>query len=207
MIDDRNKTPVAEEERPIPKRVEDRIDEKIDEHLENRVDENQDVRKAREVDERVMEERADRYAREQAEMAARHRPDQATAENRHMDNRVDRLAADRMANERADTVADAVRPERTYAPRASRFIYWLLGVVESLLAVRLILRLIDANSGNSIVSVIYGITDVLIAPFRGIVAQSQAPGFDVQTLVAMVGYLIVGVALAKLIDVLTPSRY
>ncbi len=207
MDDDRNRTPIAEEDRPIPKRVDDEIDNRIDEK----------------IDERMMEERADQFAREQAgrtdvertvlaereraELAEKERLARAAAENRHLDDRTDRMASDRLASDRAEKVADATRPERTNAPRASRFIYWVLGVVEVLLGLRLVLRLVDANDGNAIVSLIYGISDVLIVPFRGIIAQSQTPGFDVQTLVAMVGYAIVGIALAKLIDVLTPNRY
>lgn len=43
-----------------------------------------------------------------------------------------------------------------------------VGLVETALALRFVLKLFGANSGNSFVSWVYGMSDVLLQPFRGI---------------------------------------
>ena len=54
---------------------------------------------------------------------------------------------------------------------ATRVITLVFTVIEVLLLIRFVLKLLSANADQALVSLIYGVTDPLIAPFRGIFAQ------------------------------------
>lgn len=73
-------------------------------------------------------------------------------------------------------------------------------VVVALLGVRVLMLLVDANSNSSFASLIYDLTDPLVAPFDGIAADRTAGGgvVEVSTLVAMGAY-VVGAVLAILV--------
>jgi hypothetical protein len=85
---------------------------------------------------------------------------------------------------------------------ASRVIYFLLDVVEILLALRFVLRLLSANSVNAFTNFIYSVTAPLIAPFRGIFPTTSASGAIVEwtTVVAMILYALIAYAIVRLID-------
>ena len=60
----------------------------------------------------------------------------------------------------------------TYAPSGAgmieRLIIWIFGIIQSLIVLRIVLLLFAARDANPIVSFVYSITDLLVAPFRGI---------------------------------------
>ena len=84
-------------------------------------------------------------------------------------------------------------------------LYAIGGFIETLIALRIILRLIGANSGNAIVSWIYGWSTPFVMPFSGIFGQdatvvTQLPGavapsvFDWTAIIALIIIgIIVGV--------------
>lgn len=81
---------------------------------------------------------------------------------------------------------------------AQRIVYYIGGVILSLLAIRFLLALLGAAEGNPFVDFIYTLSSVFVSPFYGIFGeptygQSQ---FETSTLVAMAvfGLLTVGVA-------------
>ena len=89
--------------------------------------------------------------------------------------------------------------------RLSQFIYLILAIVLALLAFRFVLFLLAANPANSFAGIIYGITDVLVAPFVGIVSTPTFEGgsaVDVASLFAMVVYSLVGWGTVQLIRIL-----
>ena len=87
----------------------------------------------------------------------------------------------------------------------TRVIYWLLGVLEGLLAFRLVLKLLGANTSSSFFTFIYNVTRIFIAPFTGMFKPVEA-GFETSTLVAMLVYALIGWGLAKLVAIITNSR-
>lgn len=78
--------------------------------------------------------------------------------------------------------------------QTSRMLYYILWVVEFLLLLRLLLKLLGANTGNMLVSALYSVTGSLIAPFTGIfnVLSSRNAGvqfiFEPAIIMAMVIY-------------------
>ena len=87
----------------------------------------------------------------------------------------------------------------------SRFvgsIYYLTGALEVLLLIRFILRLTGANPANTFASFIYTLSSIFVAPFATLFADpviEQIRAFDVNTLVAIAIYALLGWLGAKLV--------
>jgi uncharacterized protein YggT (Ycf19 family) len=102
------------------------------------------------------------------------------------------------------TQAAAVRTtERAYVPAGpgsattlSRVVYFIFGVLQALLILRIILLVLIANPGNDIVALILNVTDPFVEPFRGMfsidrVTADQGSKFDIAALVALIGWTLV----------------
>ncbi len=97
--------------------------------------------------------------------------------------------------------------------RARQAIYYVLGVLEVLLAFRLVFKLLGANPSSGFVAFIYSITSIFLAPFAGIFRPLITEGFETRavfdpaTLIAMIVYAIIAYGLDRLIDIKrTPSE-
>lgn len=88
----------------------------------------------------------------------------------------------------------------------SNGIYFLLGVIEVLLAFRLILKLLGANPSSGFVNFVYDVSGFFVAPFRAIFSSATTEGdvtkgvFEPATLVAMIVYAIVAWGIVKLVN-------
>lgn len=91
--------------------------------------------------------------------------------------------------------------------RARYSIYYILGIIEVLLAFRCVFKLLGANQQNRFVLFLYSVTGILTAPFSGIFNSSVSPGlsaksvFEPATIIGMIVYAILAwglVGLAKL---------
>lgn len=95
--------------------------------------------------------------------------------------------------------------------KARKIVYYLLGVIEILLACRFVLRLLGANPANAFVQIIYSITNVLLWPFSGIFRSAVTTGIETKsimepaTLIALIVYAIVAWGIVKLIEILKKS--
>ena len=79
---------------------------------------------------------------------------------------------------------------------ARRLVLLVFGILQGLLLLRIVLALLGANSGNDVVSLVFGVTDPFVAPFRGIFDVDEASGssgstLDVVAIVALVGWTLV----------------
>lgn len=96
--------------------------------------------------------------------------------------------------------------------KISNVVWSITGLIEALIGLRVLLKLIDANPANGFVDFIYGLSDVFVRPFMGIVSDPASEGniLEVNSLIAMVVYLIVAWAILKLVwliyDVSEPTR-
>ena len=99
---------------------------------------------------------------------------------------------------RSKAVSETAHGERVLgqartAARGSQFIDYAFYVVYSLLAIRLVLALIAAQSSNGFVRFISAVTDPFYAPFRGIVPSPTAEGgytLVVPIIIAIVVYAL-----------------
>jgi hypothetical protein len=101
------------------------------------------------------------------------------------------------------TQTTTVRP--AYSLRAEQAVWLLTGVVDALIAIRLVFKLLAASSQASFVTFIYNLTQVFVAPFHGIfnTAANGRNVFEPEALVAIVIYLLIGWGLASLVRVVT----
>ena len=78
---------------------------------------------------------------------------------------------------------------------AARLIDLIFGIIIGLIALRVVLLLIAAREGNNIVSFVYNLSDLFVAPFRGILrieeVSARQSTLDIGALVAIVGWLVI----------------
>jgi len=90
---------------------------------------------------------------------------------------------------------------------ASRIIALVFTVLEVLLLVRFTLKVFGANAAQQVVSAIYGITEPLVAPFRGIFAQPDGtPIVEIATLLSIVFFVLVAALVVALVRAVTGRR-
>jgi uncharacterized protein YggT (Ycf19 family) len=91
--------------------------------------------------------------------------------------------------------------------RVVQTVWFLLGLVEAIIGLRVILRAAAAND-TGFVSLIYGLSEPLVAPFRGITADYVSSGIVVEigSLIAMLVYLIAAYLVVKLVRIVTAPR-
>jgi uncharacterized protein YggT (Ycf19 family) len=87
---------------------------------------------------------------------------------------------------------------------ASRVVALVFTVVEVLLLVRFTFKLLGANANQPFASAIYGITEPLVAPFRGIFAQPDgAPILEIAALLSIVFFVLVAALILALVRAYT----
>src|SRR3990172_464623 len=91
-------------------------------------------------------------------------------------------------------VDNAAAAQRSFTYQVTGLLWLLLGALESLLALRLILKLMAANPANAFASFIYALSDVFVWPFIGLTVTPSAFGIvvEIHTIIAMVVYAMVG---------------
>lgn len=85
--------------------------------------------------------------------------------------------------------------------RGTQIIWYILGIVEILLAFRFVLKLLGANPGAGFTSFIYGTTYVFANPFLSVFRSSQIVSgsiFEWTSILAMVVYWIIALGIINL---------
>ncbi len=86
-----------------------------------------------------------------------------------------------------------------------KIVYYILGVLEVLLAFRLVFKILGANPESIFVSIIYSITKLFLTPFTGIFRMAISSGIETESileptvLIAMVVYALLAWGFVKLI--------
>jgi uncharacterized protein YggT (Ycf19 family) len=89
----------------------------------------------------------------------------------------------------------------------SRVVALVFTVIEVLLLVRFSFKLLGANPSQPFSSAIYGITEPLVAPFRGIFAQPEGtPIVEIATLLSIVFFVLVAALIVALVRAYTGRR-
>jgi uncharacterized protein YggT (Ycf19 family) len=96
----------------------------------------------------------------------------------------------------------------THNYRAAQIIWFVTSLITTLVAIRFVLKLLGASLQSGFVTLIYNLTDPLVAPFRSIfpAASGQSSTVDVASLVAIVIYALVGWGLVSLVKLITSPR-
>ena len=84
--------------------------------------------------------------------------------------------------------------------RGTQIVWYVLGIVEVLLAFRFVLRLLGANPDAGFSSFIYGVTYLFAAPFLSVFRVTEVAGSILEwtTLLAMFVYLVLAYGVIKL---------
>lgn len=84
--------------------------------------------------------------------------------------------------------------------RGTQIVWYILGLIEVLLAFRFVLKLLGANADAGFTTFIYGVTYVFAAPFLNVFRVTQVAGsvFEWTTLLAMFVYLVLAYGIIKL---------
>jgi hypothetical protein len=113
------------------------------------------------------------------------------------------------ADPTTSAMADSAEVVSTVSPgrRAVEVTYLVFGVIEGLLAIRLVLKLLGANPQAGFTNFAYGLTDFFMAPFRNLlptVATGSSPGsvFETSVVIAIIVYALIAWVLARLIVII-----
>lgn len=84
--------------------------------------------------------------------------------------------------------------------RGTQIVWYILGIIEILLAFRFVLKLLGANPAAGFTSFIYGVTYVFAAPFLAVFHVTQVAGSVVEwtTILAMFVYWVIAIGIVKL---------
>jgi uncharacterized protein YggT (Ycf19 family) len=85
------------------------------------------------------------------------------------------------------------------------YLQWFLMVLETILALRFVLKMFGANPENLFASFVFALTDILLTPFTGIVPPISIhpnQAFEIATLIAMAVYFMLFYALKRFLRIL-----
>lgn len=84
--------------------------------------------------------------------------------------------------------------------RGTQIVWYVLGIVEVLLAFRFVLKLLGANAGAGFTNFIYSVTYIFAAPFLNVFRISEVAGsvFEWTTLLAIFVYWILAIGIIEL---------
>ena len=91
--------------------------------------------------------------------------------------------------------------------KAYQVIWYILGVIEVVLAFRIVLKMLAANPNSEFVNFIYSISNPFALPFAGIFRVTASQGYVLEwsTLVAMAVYAVIAYGIVKLILIAKPA--
>jgi hypothetical protein len=112
--------------------------------------------------------------------------------------------SDNRISEVQTTQKEPERERRIFTFKATQLVWLLFGILEALLALRVVLKLIGANPASPIAVFIYGFTSLFLLPFTGLMGTPTAGGMvlEISSLIAMVVYALIAWALERLIWVI-----
>lgn len=91
--------------------------------------------------------------------------------------------------------------------KLKKIVYYILGIIQSLLLIRLIFRLLGANPESPFVSFIYSISGIFLAPFTGIFRAAATNGIETTAIlepsiiIAIIVYTLIAYGVVRLIEI------
>lgn len=92
-------------------------------------------------------------------------------------------------------------PSTTPLYRGTQIVWYVLGLIEVLLAFRFVLKLLGANTGAWFTDAVYSASYIFAAPFLNVFRVTQVSGsvFEWTTILAMFVYLVAALGIVKLL--------
>lgn len=108
---------------------------------------------------------------------------------------------------------ETTSPQKEYRTKKTIFrtyqvIWYILGMIEVLLAFRILLKLLGASTQSGFTSFIYAISNPLALPFAGILGITQISNMIIEwsTLIAMVVYFILAYGIVAFFQLIKPTN-
>jgi uncharacterized protein YggT (Ycf19 family) len=97
---------------------------------------------------------------------------------------------------------------REYDPRVERVIWFIVAVIDSMIAIRFFMKLLGASYQADFVRFMDGVTGPLVAPFRGIFQASGSGNYvlEPESLIAIAIYLLIGWGVVALVRIVRTPR-
>jgi hypothetical protein len=94
----------------------------------------------------------------------------------------------------------SIAPSTKPLYRGTQVVWYILGIIETLLMFRFVLKLLGANAAAGFTKFIYGVTYVFAEPFLSVFRRTQVEGsiFEWSTLLAMLVYWIIAIGIIRL---------
>jgi uncharacterized protein YggT (Ycf19 family) len=101
----------------------------------------------------------------------------------------------------SSTSRTAVHSEGGSSIRSIQVVWWIVGFIDTLIAIRFVLKLFGANTTAAFVRFMYDLTWPLVAPFHGIfnTAQQGRSILEPESLVAIAIYSLIGWGIVSMI--------
>jgi len=92
--------------------------------------------------------------------------------------------------------------------RTYQVIWYILGIVEVVLAFRVLLKLLGANALSGFTSFIYAISNPFALPFAGILGTTRSSGIVLEwsTLIAMAVYAVAAYGIVAFFQLVKPTN-
>ena len=96
------------------------------------------------------------------------------------------------------------RERRILTFKATQLVWLLLGILEALIALRVVFKLIAVNAANPFATLLYNVTGLYVAPFASLVGAPAAGGMvlEISSVIAMVVYALIAWAVERIIWVI-----
>lgn len=96
---------------------------------------------------------------------------------------------------------EADQEQRIFSFKATQLIWLALGLIESLIAMRIVLKLIGANAESLFASFIYGFSDLFLFPFSGLVGTPTTGNvvLEFSSIIAMLVYAVLFWAIERIV--------
>ena len=113
-------------------------------------------------------------------------------------SQINRTSETRTSNRETD------KEQRIFSFKATQLIWLALGLIEGLIAMRIILKIIGANAESLFASFIYGFSYLFLFPFEGLVGTPTSGGvvLEISSIIAMLVYALLFWALERIVWVI-----
>jgi hypothetical protein len=125
------------------------------------------------------------------------------------ENRTQRTVEVNESRRPVETVTEPINDvDRPYThdrsvSKAAQIVWYIVGVIATILLVRFILSLLGANVDNGFASFVYSLSEPFVAPFRGLLQigafQAGVSRVEIETLLAAAIYTLIGWGIVKAI--------
>lgn len=114
-----------------------------------------------------------------------------------------------MTNENRVTEVESLqtepdREQRIFTFKVTQLVWLFFGILETLIVLRILLKLIGANPASPIAALIYAFTDLFLFPFAGLTGSPSAGGMvlELPAFFAIVIYALIAWAIERTIWVI-----